>query len=73
MTKCAPFYYDMPEGVKAALLRLKSACERDGVNSIRVNYHDGELCAFMRGNQHDSIRYVQLINRDFYELREVDE
>ena len=73
MTKQAPFYCELPEGVKAALLRLKSACQRDGVDSIRVDFHDDSLSAWVRGKSTDALRYVVLIKRDFYEMREVDE
>jgi hypothetical protein len=72
MSKRAPFYIDMPEGVKAALIRLKSACQRDGMDAIRVDYHDDSFSVYMRGNAAEPIRCVQLIGKDFYEYREVE-
>jgi hypothetical protein len=70
MSERARYLYDLPEGVKAALLRLRSACKRDGVDSIRVNYDDGDLHVFAddrRGNTH----YLELYRREFYEIKEV--
>lgn len=55
MSENALYEFRMPEGVSRALRRLESACERDGVDSIRVDYHDGAVHVFIddsRGNVH---------------------
>lgn len=63
--------YDMPKGVNAALLRLLSACRRDRVDKLRVDVHDNTLGVFVEDHKGE-IRYLQLINREFYEAREVE-
>jgi hypothetical protein len=60
----------MPEKTKAALIRLHKALQEDGLHAIRTDYHNGTLSAFVRGNLRDSIRYVVLVDNDFYEQRE---
>ena len=70
MSERGLYEYRMPEGVAAARLRLEDACKRDGVQSMRADFHDGEVRAYLddwRGRVH----YVQHVKRKWFESREV--
>jgi len=64
------YEYNMPEGVAAALLRLESACNRDGVKSMRTDFHDGEIRAYI-DDKGGHVHYCQHIKRQWFESKEV--
>ena len=40
-------FYNMPEGVAAALLRLENACVHDGVDELRAHVYKGNVVAYI--------------------------
>ena len=70
MSERGLYEFAMPEGVAAALLRLESACKRDGIEAMRTDYHDGEIRAFV-SDERGHVHYCQHIKRQWFESKEV--
>ena len=75
MIGCKP--YDMPEGVKAALKRLASACKRDGVHYLQPTFIDGKIAYVFVCEDEEAVTNLEsdkrhalsIIDGDFHERR----
>jgi hypothetical protein len=69
-TTKAPYLYPLPDGVSRALRRLESACQKDGVDSMRLDYHDGKMHVYVDDSS-GRVHYLTRQKANWLELRDL--